>query len=262
MANANVLGAQPLGQLADGFRRAKFDNGTSENRGGESTLGNLVAEAQRWVTRNPESGSAQIAFMNPGGLRADMVGGITGETVYPKTLTYQQAANVQPFANTLVNMDLTGAQIKGTLEQQWQPAGASRPFLRLGTSEGSRSPTTRTSRWAPRITGMWLDGTPIGLGTTYSVTVNSFLASGGDNFTTLAGGTNKQDTGKTDLAGMVDYMAEFAPTRRRSPWTTPSTPSGCCSRPRRPASYAAGDHVTFGLTSLSMTDPLDKRDTR
>ena len=58
----------------DRFRRAKFDNGTSENRGGESTLGNLVAEVQRWATRNPESGSAQIAFMNPGGLRQDMVG--------------------------------------------------------------------------------------------------------------------------------------------------------------------------------------------
>ena len=59
---------------------------------------------------------------------------------------------------------------------------------------------------------MWLDGTPIDLATTYSVTVNSFLASGGDNFTALAGGTNKQDTGKTDLQAMVDYMAEFADT--------------------------------------------------
>ena len=77
VANADVLGAQPLGQLAGGFRRAKFDNGTSENRGGESTLGNLVAEAQRWATRDPESGSAQIAFMNPGGLRADMSGAAT-----------------------------------------------------------------------------------------------------------------------------------------------------------------------------------------
>ena len=88
---------------------------------------------------------------------------------------------------------------------------------------------------------MWLDGTPIGLATTYSVTVNSFLASGGDNFTALAGGTNKQDTGKTDLQAMVDYMAEFASgddAARRS--TTPSTPSGSGSRPAHPASYAAG----------------------
>ena len=102
------------------FNRGKLADGTTENRGAESTLGNLVAEVQRWATGDPESGSAQIAFMNPGGLRADMTG--TGTGAYPRTLTYQQAADVQPFANTLVNMDLTGAQIKAALEQQWQPA--------------------------------------------------------------------------------------------------------------------------------------------
>ena len=54
---------------------------------------------------------------------------------------------------------------------------------------------------------MWLNGTPIDLGATYSVTVNSFLAAGGDNFAAFAGGTSKQDTGQTDLQAMVDYMA-------------------------------------------------------
>ena len=102
-----------------------------ENRGGESTLGNLVAEVQRWATESETFGAAEIAFMNPGGLRANMAG---------PTVTYKQAANVQPFANTLVNMDLTGAQIKTVLEQQWQRDAEgnvpSRPFLRLGTSEG------------------------------------------------------------------------------------------------------------------------------
>ena len=69
-----MLGAQPLGQIAGPFNRAKLADGTTENRGGESTLGNLVAEVQRWATASPTTGSAQIAFMNPGGLRADMVG--------------------------------------------------------------------------------------------------------------------------------------------------------------------------------------------
>ena len=62
------------------FNRAKLANGTTENRGGESTLGNLVAEVQRWATETPEAGAAQIAFMNPGGLRADMVGDGSGPT--------------------------------------------------------------------------------------------------------------------------------------------------------------------------------------
>ena len=73
VAAAGPLGNVELGKIAGPFSRARFSTG-SENRGGESTLGNLVAEVQRWATRNPESGSAQIAFMNPGGLRQDMVG--------------------------------------------------------------------------------------------------------------------------------------------------------------------------------------------
>ena len=126
-----------LGDIEDPFLRARRigdDAGqVVENRGGESTLGNLVAEIQRWKT------GADIAFMNPGGLRADLLGN-PGD---PRTLTYRQAANVQPFANTLVTMDLTGAQIKTILEQQWQRDAdgniPSRPFLRLGTSDGFTS---------------------------------------------------------------------------------------------------------------------------
>ena len=129
---------QVLGKIDGPFNRAKLANGTTENRGGESTLGNLVAEVQRWATESETAGSAQIAFMNPGGLRADMVGVGTG--AFPRDLTYRQAADVQPFANTLVNMDLTGAQIKKVLEQQWQRDAdgnvPTRPFLRLGTSKG------------------------------------------------------------------------------------------------------------------------------
>ena len=112
----------PLGKIGGPFFRGKLADGTTENRGAESTLGNLVAEVQKWATSSAESGAAQIAFMNPGGLREDMVGMGTG--AFPRTLTYKQAADVQPFANTLVNMDLTGAQIKTVLEQQWQAAGA------------------------------------------------------------------------------------------------------------------------------------------
>ena len=70
---------------------------------------------------------------------------------------------------------------------------------------------------------MWLNGTPIGLGTTYSVTVNSFLASGGDGFLELNNGAGKQDTGKTDLQGMVDYMAAFGTGPTRSTPTTSRT---------------------------------------
>ena len=161
-ARADVLGAVELGKLAGPFNRARLADGTTENRGGESTLGNLVAEVQRWATQTPEAGGAQIAFMNPGGLRQDMVGNPGG---YPASLTYKQAAVVQPFANTLVNMKLTGAQIKTVLEQQWQRddkgAVPSRPFLRLGTSAGFFATYDPARAEGNRVTGMWLNGKAI-----------------------------------------------------------------------------------------------------
>ena len=213
---ANELGAEELGGVSGPFDRALWeapdgtDPGTDpdivENRGGESTLGNLVAEVQRWATEPEEFGAAEIAFMNPGGLRANMTG---------PTVTYRQAAGVQPFANTLVNMDLTGAQIKTVLEQQWQRDAdgeiPSRPFLRLGTSKGFEYSYDPAAPEGSRITGIWLNDEPIVAADSYSVTVNSFLAAGGDNFHELANGANKADTGQVDLEAMVEYMEELAP---------------------------------------------------
>lgn len=268
VAQAEVLGAVKLGQIEAPFNRAKLANGTSENRGGESTLGNLVAEVQRWATEAPESGAAQIAFMNPGGLRQDMAGTVNGDA---RDLTYKQAAVVQPFANTLVNMDLTGAQIETVLEQQWQrtSGGAvpSRPFLRLGVSEGFTYTYVETpaivsgvATFQGEVTGMWLDGVPIGEATTYSVTVNSFLASGGDNFFAFAAGAGKADTGKVDLQAMVDYMATHAAS---APLPVDYSQRGVeVEFPGdAPASYEPGGIVSFGVSSWTMSTADDVKDT-
>jgi len=237
---ADELGAQPLGEIAGPFDRARRADGTTENRGGESTLGNLVAEVQRDAT------GAEIAFMNPGGLRADMRG--LNEEGYPATLTYKQAAEVQPFANTLVNMELTGAQIKDVLEEQWQPAGASRPFLRLGTSDGFEVSYDPGAAAGEHVNGIWLNDVPVEDGTTYSVTVNSFLASGGDNFGTLADGANPTDTGQIDLQAMVEYMGQF----------DDANPLDVDFAQHSVGAVASGADIT--LSSLSMTGPSDTSD--
>lgn len=283
VAESEVLGAEVLGQIGDVFGRAKLAKPVSvdppnplatENRGGESTLGNLVAEVQRWATEAPESGAAQIAFMNPGGLRADMAGIVNGDN---RDLTYKQAAVVQPFANTLVNMDLTGAQIETVLEQQWQRTTEnklpSRPFLRLGVSEGFRYTYTQETVTetetdadggtyeAPRgeVTGMWLDGERIDPAATYSVTANSFLAGGGDNFREFANGTGRADTGKVDLEAMVDYMAELTeggplPVDYGQRAVEVEFPDDA------PAAYLPGGQVSLDVASLAMTGRVNATD--
>lgn len=263
ITKAGPLGAVPVGKIAAPFSRAKFATGNRENRGGESTLGNLVAEIQRWATRNPESGAAQIALMNPGGLRADLVGTAADGS---RTVTYREAANVQPFANTLVNMDLTGAQLETVLEQQWQtnPNGSlpSRPFLKLGQSEGfeytyytystPRADNPALNRTAGEVTSMKLNGVEIVPSRTYSVTVNSFLASGGDNFRELANGTSRQDTGKADLQAQVDYFEQVVgSTALRVDYSQRAV--GVTFAPGRDNIVAGGESLTFDLSSLIMT---------
>lgn len=241
VAVSEDLGAEPLGQIAGPFTRAKRANGTDENRGGESTAGHLVAEAQRWAT------DTQIGFINPGGLRADILG--LAEGGYPATVTFKQAADMQNFANTLVKMELTGAQVKSVLEEQWQPDGASRPFLHLGASDGFEWTYDPSAPRGEHITGMWLDGVAIEAGETYSVVANSFLASGGDNFTTLGQGANKADTGQVDLESMVAYMDEFA-SDSPLPVDFSQDSLGVTFPEGAPASYAPGDDIAMELSSL------------
>lgn len=235
VASAAVLGAVPLGTTTADILRGS----SATNRGSESTLGNFVADVQLWSAN--QIGGADIAFMNPGGLRTDILFAPDG------VVTYAEAAAVQPFANTLITMDLTGAQVKTVLEQQWQPAGASRPILHLGVNKELKFTYAPNGAPGNRITGIWLKGVAVDPAATYRVVVNSFLAAGGDNFLELAKGTNKADTGKIDLQSMVDYMAavkQVSPDYvQRAYGIVPVTPN------------AVGEPLVVNVSSLDMTNP-------
>lgn len=247
VAVAEELGGVVLGTATADFGRAVAANPVGapsfpENRGGESTLGNLVADVQRWSLNEDGTRDVDVVFMNPGGLRADLAEG---------EVTYREAANVQPFANTLVTLNLTGAQIKAVLEEQWQPAGASRPFLKLGINKEFTYAYDPTADKGAHITEMRLNGEPIDLAASYSVGANSFLAAGGDNFGTLALGTGKADSGKIDLESMVDYF-------EANPSISPDTAQRAVGVDvQGDGSYAAGETVTVLLSSLdfSRTEP-------
>ncbi|MDQ1583282.1 MAG: 5-nucleotidase [Microbacteriaceae bacterium] len=243
VAVAKQLGTVKIGDITADFNRAR-QTGGSENRGGESTLGNFVADVQLWAT---QASGAEIALMNPGGLRADLTFAATGAADPDGSLTYQEAAAVQPFANTLVTMNLTGAQLKQALEEQWQPATASRPFLKLGVSKGLTYTYDPTAAAGSRITHIYLNGTEIAAGDTHKVVVNSFLASGGDNFGTLATGTNKADSGKVDLQSMVDY---FQANPTASPDYGQRAVGVRLAAPANGTAYVAGETVRADLSSL------------
>ncbi|OII11044.1 hypothetical protein BIU97_09335 [Curtobacterium sp. MCBA15_009] len=249
-AFADVEGAKPLGTITGDIRRAVQSDRTTENRGGESTLGNNIAEVQRTATARNGS---QVAFMNPGGLRTDLLYASTGPSDPDGTVTYKEAALVQPFANTLVTEDMTGQQIKDALEQQWQPDGLPRPFLKLGISQGFAYTYDPARGRGERITGMSLDGEPIALDDTLKVTVNSFLSTGGDNFGAFAKGANIADSGQVDLQAQVDYFEQqdvVAPP-------TDQNAVGATISPAPAGGFQPGDDVEIALSSLvfSSDDP-------
>lgn len=244
VAVAAELGGVSLGEVSTDITRAVQSNGTTENRGGESTLGNLIADAQLAATQDL---GTELALMNPGGIRADLVYEGTGENDPAGNVTYQEAALVQPFANTLVTMELSGEQLRQVLEEQWQPAGGSRPFLKLGVSDGFEYVYDPTAAAGERIVAMYLDGELVTDDQVITVVTNSFLASGGDNFVTLAEGANRADSGRIDLTAFVDYIGANTPV---TPDLAQRSVGVRLSAPASADGYAPGEEVTAELSSL------------
>lgn len=168
------------------------------DKAGQSVLGNLVADAQLAATRAPEAGGAQIALMNAGGLRADLV------PLANDDVTFGSIFSAQPFGNALLTQTLTGAQLKAVLEQQF--ATSEFGVRMLFVSQGFSYSFDASKPAGARIADMMLNGQPIRMDQDYRVTTSSFLASGGDYFTTLKAGRNPQ-TGPLDIEALQAYLS-------------------------------------------------------
>ncbi|MBW7973876.1 bifunctional metallophosphatase/5'-nucleotidase [Bradyrhizobium sp. BR 10289] len=152
------------------------------NEAGESPLGDVIADAQLAATKDAKDGSAVIALTNPGGIRTDIVPKENG------AVSFGELFASQPFRNRLVTMTLTGNQLKDMLEQQW--LDPKRPRI-LQVSNGFSYTWDASKPFGERIAleKMMLNGRPIEAGSGYRVTVNDYLAVGGDGFTVAKQGS-------------------------------------------------------------------------
>ncbi len=178
------------------------------NTAGESALGEVIADAQLAATDGPGEGGAAVAFMNAGGIRADLSYAPSGSE-RPGEVTYGEAFTVQPFGNTLVTVTLAGAQLDTLLEQQW----CGQPYPRvLQVSSGFTYTWDATRPACDRVdaSSIRINGVPVDPTDTYRITVNSFLADGGDNFRVLIQGTDRLG-GPLDLDALQAYFQANSP---------------------------------------------------
>ncbi|MGP3983448.1 bifunctional metallophosphatase/5'-nucleotidase [Streptomyces sp. KR80] len=172
----------------------------------ESPLGDLIADAQLEATAPADKGAAQIALMNPGGIRSDLVykaSGSEGDGV----VTYGEGFTVQPFTNMMTTIDLTGAQLITALRQQVSGPNQASPKI-LQVSKGFTYTLDMTKSGADRIVtdSVKLNGAPIEDAKTYRVAMNEFLSGGGDGFPVFKEGKNKL-VGAADLDALTAYFA-------------------------------------------------------
>ena len=173
------------------------------NDAGESPLGDIVADAQLAATRTEANGAAVIAFTNPGGVRTDIAKKPDG------AVSYADVFASQPFRNQLVTLTLSGAQIKDMLEQQWLDPNRPR-FLQV--SKGFNYTWDAARPYGERVVAdrMSLNGQRVEPAQTYRVTVNNYLAVGGDGFTVLKDGTSAQ-FGVYDVDALDAYFKAASP---------------------------------------------------
>ena len=191
-----------LGAISATFDRA-------QSPAGETTLGDLIADSQLAATKDAALGGAVIALMNPGGVRTDLVyeqisGGETAGQI-----TYAEAFAVQPFGNNLMTITLTGAQLKTVLEQQFDnPTPNTQRILQV--SKGFTYSYSKSAKLGSKVdaASIKIDGKVVDSAAKYRVTVNNFLADGGDNFLELAKGTERLG-GAVDIDAMEQYLLKL-----------------------------------------------------
>ncbi|MCM3687991.1 bifunctional metallophosphatase/5'-nucleotidase [Kocuria rosea] len=241
-------GKTPVGEITGDITTAygmRDGVASRDDRSAESSLGNLVAESIRDTL--DESDGVQIGVINPGGLRADLLYADDPTQVIDGdrdgVVTESEANQVLPFANNLNTITLTGEQFEQVLEQQWQPAGASRPYLQLGLSENVGYTFDASRPAGDRITSITIDGQPYDPAGSYVVGSVSFLVAGGDNFTAFTEGTGFTDTGRIDRDAWMEYLSAHAPLApgfdRRSVSIAGAAADGCT--------------VSFAVSALDMT---------
>lgn len=189
--------------------RITADIPTAAAPSGETPLGDLIADGQLAATKT--GGNAQVALMNPGGVRMPLTfaGSPAGEG--DGVVTYGEAFSVQPFNNLMQVVTLTGAQLKTVLEQQFVGGPNAQPFQKILQPSANLTYTYSTgAAWGSKVSNITIDGAPVTDAQQIRVAANNFLVGGGDAFAAFKDGTDVW-SGPLDIDAFVDHLTKNSP---------------------------------------------------
>lgn len=202
---AAEIGGRPVGSITASLTRAP-------NGAGESSLGDVVADAFLDATRDPARGGAQVAFMNPGGIRSDLVYGTGTNGQGLRAVTYADVFATLPFGNVVLVKTLTGEALARVLERQFDnPIAGQRKMLQVSSGfrysyDMARPPGARITRES-----MMIDGDPVQPSGRYRVAMPDFLWAGGDGFTGAADDATDPTASGLDIDVFLEYLSKHSP---------------------------------------------------
>ncbi|MDO5728287.1 MAG: bifunctional UDP-sugar hydrolase/5'-nucleotidase [Actinomycetaceae bacterium] len=248
IAASTVEGQKVVATVGGPFYRGVFalpgeDPAPGSNRGIESTLGDLAANAMRDTIITNEGKPVDIGIINAGGLRTDLIPNEKGE------ITYAQTFEVMPFSNEVGYVTLTGANVKELLEQQWKriPEDSSRPMLKLGLSDNVQYTYDPTRPMGDRITSVLINDELLDPEATYTVGSVTFLLAGGDSFPALTTGGAPVLREGMDRDYFNQYLAD-------NPGVAPATKKASIGVTMPEERLSLGDTVNISLRGLSFSE--------
>ena len=238
-AQADVIGAEIIATIDNSFYRgSNHDAATGSNRGVESTLNHLIAEAQRDSLSKLIDQEIQIGFMNAGGVRADLPAG---------DVSYADVVTIQPFGNEVSMATMSGQAILDTLENQWKTEG-DRPRLALGVSEGFTYTYDPSAPQGERIIDARLHGKPIDPAADYTVAASTFLFEGGDELINPDDVRDILLVGYMDTQALIDYL-------KNNESVEPRLKQSDFAVTLAAGELVAGETITLELASLNYSSP-------
>lgn len=187
---------RPVGRIGGAFERSART---------DASAGRLVADAQWQATRSTQLGGADLALMNPGGVRTDL----RCPAAPPCTVTYGDVFAMQPFGNNLVVLTLSGAELKQMLEDQQRP-GRTSPYFLIPSSSMTYAWHAKAA-YGQRVRDLLVSGVPVDPAREYRITVNSFMADGGDGVSMLTKGRQRVG-GILDVDALVNHLLATNPS--------------------------------------------------